>query len=168
MKTIRQIKMVLAILTVALFASMPVVAATVTTSPTVAATNNILATAGGITSIVLSGTTNTVKVQLFDASTNTLTYVIGAYTNYVGNVFTNTVTYTDILGASVTNSYRFLTNVASTVAQSTNTFATLGAFSIPSGETVTVNYDNANPFFRGILVTNSAQVNVTVNYVQWK
>lgn len=167
-KLMKNIKVPVVAMLAFLLAILPVMGASVTYGPTVASTNNVVATSGNITSLVLSGTTNTVLVKLFDASTNTLTYVIGAYTNYTVNVYTNTQTWTDILGASVTNSYKFWTNVPSTVAQSTNNFRILGTFSVPSGETVTINYDAAHPFWRGVTVTNSGQVNITVNYLPWR
>lgn len=146
-------------------ALLPAFGATVTLSPAAAGTNNAVATAGGITRLTFSGTAATVKVALFDAPTNTMTYIIGAYTNYSSFVYTNSATHTDILGNTVTNAYKYLTNVPTAVIQTTNQYRQLGAFSVPSGETVTIQYENPSPFFQGILVTNNGAISVTVDYL---
>lgn len=152
-----------------LLLALPAFGASVTITPSAAATNQVLTVAGSITSIVLSGAgAASVKVQLFDGSNTNLTYVVGAYTNYTASVILVTNTYTSIAGGTVTNIYTVVTNAAATVAQSTNNFRTIGAFSVPTNETVTVSYDAANPFFRGIVATNSQAVSITINYLPWR
>lgn len=136
----------------------------------VASTNSLLsAKAGTIQSISLTATGAVMTVRLIDmpsVPTTNLTYVIGAYTNYTPTAYTNTAAaYTDILGNSVTNTgSKYITNLATTVAASTNNYRTIGVYVVPANETLTINYDNVNPFVFGLGYTNVGGGSITVNY----
>lgn len=168
-KLIKNLKFPVIVMLCWLLALLPAFGASVTYNASAASTNNIVALSGTITSIVLSGAgAASVKVQLFDAPTNTLTYVIGAYTNYTPTVVSQTNVFSTPLDTTVTNIQTIVTNVPATVAQSTNNFRVIGSYTVPTNEVVTINYDTPNSFFRGILVTNSAAVTITVNYLSWR
>lgn len=145
-------------------------AGTVTISPSGAATNSVLsATAGQITSATFTAGGSAATIRLFDAPSTALTYSVGAYTNYTPTVYTNTTAnYTDILGNAVTNSYKYITNIATTVNAATPSFRTIGVYVIPANETVTINYDTVNPFTLGVLATNNAACTITLQYQPWK
>lgn len=164
---IKKLKFPVVALMIALLVALPFsgFTATISRSLTSGVPTNLVSVAGTITRITLSGTAGTVKVQLFDAPAVALTYVIGAYTNYTPTVYTNAVVFTDILGASVTNNHKYITNLATANIQTTNLFRSLGQFSVPAGETITINYDTVNVFNRGILITNNGAIDVTINYL---
>ena len=168
-KLIKNLKLLTVVLMCSLL-TLPAFAASVTLSIGAAsAGTNLVVGAGQITSLVFSGAgAAAVKVQLFDGITNSTTYVIGAYTNYTPTVVSVTNVYSTLLDSTVTNIYTVITNVPATIAQSTNTLRSLGAFSIPTNETVTITYDTANPFFRGITATNNGALTITVNYLNWR
>lgn len=142
--------------------------ASASASWSVAGTNSIIQGPGNITQITLTATGAVMFVKLLDMPTNTLTYVVGAYTNYTPTVYTNTATYTDILGNTVSNSYRYLTNIPTSVAQSTNNYRTIGTFVVPANDTVTIPYVSANPFVFGVGYTNVGGGSVTIQYAPYK
>ncbi len=169
-KLIKKLKApVVTLMCLLMLAIQPGFAASVTYVASAASTNNILASAGAITSVVLNGAGATsVKVSLFDAPTNTLTYVIGAYTNYTPTIYNVTNVYSAPFDTTVTNIATVLSNVPSSVAQATNTYRTVASYSVPTNDTVTITYDTIVPFNRGLLVTNSQAVTITVNYLPYR
>jgi hypothetical protein len=142
--------------------------ASVSISPSAAATNSLLAIPGQITRLTFTAGGTAAAIRLQDAPSTTQTFVIGAYTNYAPSVYTNTATYTDILGNTVSNSYKYITNIATAVIQTTNNYRTVGVYAVPANETVTIAYDTANPFVFGLLATNSVACTITVDYLPWK
>jgi len=144
-------------------------AGSVTISPSAAATNSVVAFPGQITSLTFTAGGSASIIRLIDAPSTALTYTIGAYTNYTPTVYTNTAAnYTDILGNVVTNTYKYITNIATANIQTTNNYRTIGVYTIPANETVTVNYDAINPFVFGVLATNNTACTITLQYQQWK
>jgi hypothetical protein len=142
--------------------------AQVTLSPSAAATNSLLTVPGQITRLTLTAGGSAAAVRIIDAPSTAQTYTIGAYTSYSPAVYTNTATYTDILGNTVSNSYRYITNLATSVSASTNNYRSVGVYAVPANETVTIAYDTANPFMFGLLVTNNVALTITVDYLPWK
>jgi hypothetical protein len=142
--------------------------AVVTSTPPAAQTNSLVTGPGRITQISLTATAGVAfVVSLYDAPGLSLTNYSAQYTNYVPTVYTNVFTYTDILGNTVSNSYYYITNIASVVGSAgyvTNTYRLIGTFAAPANTTVTVPYSTANPFIFGIFATNNVGGSMQLNY----
>jgi hypothetical protein len=135
---------------------------------------NLLVGAGNITQITVSATSNAVAtVFLFDSPSAFLTNMSAKYTNYVPTVYTNMATYTDILGNTVSNTYFYITNLASPQGGSngfTNAYRRIATFVVPASSTIVVPYTTANPFIQGLLFTNDSAgpASISIDYQPWK
>lgn len=171
------LKQIAAGVMIALTLCMSAMAASITYSPSGAATNTVFSgtantnRAGAISQIVIANAspTATVVVRLIDAPATTLTYTNagGAWTNHVRSIISFTNVYTDILGNSVTNIYQTVTNTVSAALAATNSYRTIGTWTVSSNSTVTIPYSTPNVFGLGILATNNGAASITISYLQF-
>lgn len=115
-----------------------------------------------VTQIILAANGTNTTVQLYDAPTNTFSYVVSAYTNYL-SYQTNYITlYTNFFG--VVNSF---TNVAmvdytNSVGQATNNYVLRVAPATAAG--TSTKFDLVNYYFQnGILFTNNSAGTATIS-----
>lgn len=170
MKNISSFKQIVSATLVALMLTWGIAgfSASVTIAPAGPTTNSIVTGPGLITQVSCTATAGVaVAWSLYDAPGLSLTNYTAQYTNYVPTVYTNITTYTDILGNTVSNSYYYITNIATTVGSAgkvTNSYRLIGVFVAPASSTITIPYDTANPFIFGLMASNSAGGTFTVNY----
>jgi hypothetical protein len=127
-----------------------------------------------LSQLILTSTNNATGV-LVDTPTNSLTYVLGAYTNTISyltnsaylatNGGYNQFTYTNYYGVvtsltNATSSSYVLVDVTNTVAQSTNNYPSIAV----ACTTVPTTINNLNvTFYRGVWFTNTGSSTVTVS-----
>lgn len=123
---------------------------------------NILVGAGRISQFVLtsSSTTNN-TLAFYDCPSNTLTYIINAYSNVVLTVGSYTNIYTNYFNVLTTNIYTAQTTSTNSVGPLTNTYNGLLTAQVTANSTLTIGtavatYPNASLyyFFNGVTVTN--------------
>lgn len=142
-------------------------ATTVTYNPTsVGITSVVSSDVGAITSIqFVNNATNVVTVGLFNAPTNVLTYVIGAYTNSVITTGTTITTFTNYYGIVQHSTNSTMTTAAGPVAQTTNNYPKMLTYAIPASTTVNLPLTPGMVFLSGLAATNSAtNIVLTINY----
>src|SRR5678816_4465261 len=130
-------KKYLAVIGLILLSTFNVVADTATYNPTATTAVSVLQRGARIAQITFANAaTNAVTLTFYDAPTNVLTYVVGAYTNRVISTPSTVTTFTNIYGVaqSSTNVTYTLTDTA--VAASTNNFRTVLTQLVPASSTV--------------------------------
>ena len=121
-----------------------------------------------ITGVFLtSPTANTASITIVDTSTNSLTYVNPAYTQYSSYATNLITTYTNFFGTVQSLTNLVLVDVSSSVAQSTNLNTVILTATAATNSMVAF---TPVSFFvsKGIWVTNTGSGNatVTINYQQ--
>jgi len=120
---------------------------------------------GGITQITIANpNTSPLNLRLIDSGTTNIVYTNAAVNGVTRSVVTWTNTYTDPLGATVTNIYTAVTNNAVTIAAATNSLRTINFWTVASNTTFIVTYANPNIFNLGLVITNSAACTISVDY----
>jgi hypothetical protein len=107
-----------------------------------------------------------VTLTFYDAPTNVLTYVVGAYTNNVYSLASTVSTYTNLSGVVNSTTNTMLVSTLTPVTASTNNYRTLLVQTVPASSTVTFTPPISLPVGFGLAVTPSAtNVAVTVTYL---
>lgn len=140
-------------------------AATTVVVTTGASTNSVAQVGQTISDVtVANGSTNALTLTLFDAPTNLLTYVRGAYTNYSQYLTNFSTVFTNTGGILQTNNY---TNALWTYAVSnpnaTNSYKRITTIAVPASSTVVWAPVNGIATTFGILSTNDQAATVTYN-----
>lgn len=133
----------------------------VTYGPSTTAITSLIQRAARINQIVFSNAaTNAVTLTFTDSPTNTLTYVVGAYTNNVYTIGDVTTIFTNRTGALQTNTVNTLTSTLSVQAATTNNYRQPLIQLVPASSTVT--FTPAIGFNVGFgLAASSGSTNVT-------
>lgn len=140
-------------------------AAQISESISGASTNSHLTVGGAVTKITVANSSGaTATLQLFDAPSTSLTYVIAAHTNVSRSVSTITNTVVTRNGATNTWTYDVLSETESITAASTNNYRSLVILTVPNGETFTYTPSSPVVALQGILSTNSTNVDLTIDY----
>ena len=133
--------------------------------------SNMLSSFAGsakITGVFLtSPAANTASITIVDTTTNSLTYVNPAYTQYSSYATNLITTYTNFFGTVQSLTNLVLIDVSSSVAQSTNLNTVILTATAATNSTVA--YTPVSFFAnKGIWVTNTGSGNatVTINYQQ--
>lgn len=147
-----------------------------------AAGNTVVIAAGGMSNLVVSGLSGTLKVTqvslqspanntssviVYDTTTNLIHFATPAYSvasSYATNLIT---TYTNFFGATVLETNLVLVDI--TTAMPTNVWTAPTVFNLSAATNGNVNYTALSSYFyRGIWATNSGSGNatVTVTYQQ--
>ena len=141
-------------------------AATLSTNVAAAGTNNVLASGAAITQVTAANATGSaVTIQIFDAPAALLTYTVGAYTNMTRTVVNVTNSYTSRNGFVISNTNTVLRETAGVQGSTTPSYRSVIILTVPAGETVT--YTPTTPLVasQGLLLTNQAAINLTIDYV---
>jgi hypothetical protein len=141
--------------------------ATVTYNPTSAGISSVVSSRGlALTSVLFANSaTSAVSVAFFDAPTNVLTFVIGAYTNSIVTVGDTVVTFTNILGTVQSQTNQTITTTLTPQAQTTNNYPQMLTYNIPASSTVNLPFSPRLNFSRGLAITNSAtNIVLTIQY----
>jgi hypothetical protein len=161
-------KQLLAIALLAIVFNSPAARAeTATYNPTSAGISSVVSSKSlALTSVIFANSaTSAVTVAFFDAPTNVLTYVIGAYTNSTVSVGTTVVTFTNILGSVQSQTNATITTTLSPQAQTTNNYQKKLLYVIPASSTVNLPLDPRLVFSQGLAITNSAtNIILTLQY----
>ena len=140
---------------------------TVTSTLVSGAVTNLVNGPCKVTQIALSATSTNASAFVVDCSTNTLVYVIPAYTN-ISYYVTNGVQYwTNYWGATTLVTNTALAWVTNSVAQTTNSYPTRAAMSALASTTAKL--DQVSYYFsNGVEVTNTGTGNqsITITYQQ--
>ena len=129
-------------------------------------TNNLKAAAIQLKGLTLAnGTGSAITVALFDAPSTGFTYVAAAYTS-AGYYQTNVVTtYTNIQGATFTNTLSYTVPYTTSVAQTTNNYSTITRITVPANTTTVWAPSTQLNVNDGLLVTNNGTITVTADYL---
>lgn len=103
-------------------------------------------------------------VTLYNSSTATNTYAIGAYSNYVTTVGTTTNIYTNAFGSITTNTYQTVTKTLQSNAASVGNRSAITTIVAPTNATTVFTSSSGTVAGLGISVTNNATVTVTIDY----
>lgn len=141
-------------------------AAIISTNQTGAARTNVMLTVPSqlLQLTCVNAGTQSVTVAFFDVGSTNLTYTNGAYSNYVSSVVTRTDIWTNYYGGTNTNTYSMLTNTWSTTAAATNNYSPFMLYLVPTNTTFVYKPVAAINLGRGLLMTNSDSITVTVEY----
>lgn len=146
-----------------------------TVSLTGAASVNLLSVPGVITYMTVTGTSNTVNLQFYDASGTNIYYTNDAFTYRYWVSASVTNIYTDILGNSETNVYNAYTNTLATNSAATTAYPLVFTLSnVTSNNTATYTPVTPISFWRGLALTNASSGNstggasVTITYIPGK
>jgi len=154
---------------VGLFAltTLTAVADTATYNPTATTAASVLQRGVRINQIVFANAaTNAITITMYDAPTNVLTYVVGAYTNRVITTPSTVTTFTNIYGVVQSSTNVTFTATDTAVAASTNNYRTVLTQLIPASSTVT--FTPPLGLYTGFgLAASTTATNViaTINYV---
>lgn len=120
---------------------------------------------GGITMITIANpNTAPMNIRLIDSGSTNIVYTNNLVNAVTRSVVTWTNTYTDPLGATVTNIYTAVTNNATTIAAGSYSLRTINFWTVPSNSTFTATYANPNIFNLGLVITNAAACTISVDY----
>lgn len=116
--------------------------------------------------IVANATTNTASVYIYDAPATSLLWTNAAYNTRTLTGPTSVVTtYTNVFGAVETWTNSVLSTTTATVAASaTNAWPGLVVLSVPASSTTTYTPSSSVYALRGLLVTNTQTISLTVDY----
>lgn len=160
-------KKYIAVIGVLLLSTFTTVADTATYNPTALTAVSVLQRGARIAQIVFANAaTNAVTLTFYDAPTNVLTYVVGAYTNRVLTTPSTVTTFTNIYGVIQTSTNVTFTLTDTAVAQSTNNYRTILTQLVPASSTVT--YTPPLGLFTGFglaAATTATNVIATINYL---
>ncbi len=132
-------------------------AATAIYNPTATTAASVIQGSAKINQIIFSNAaTNAVTLTFYDAPTNVLTWVAGAYTNNVYSVGTVILPYTNRLGVVTGYTNSTLTSTLTPVAQSTNNYRTALVQLVPASSTVTYTPPNGNFVGYGLAAATTA------------
>lgn len=148
-------------------------AATFTISTNIPANRTIqLIGAGAIINQITVDNTNAAtvaRVYFYGAPGTNTFFTSGIYTNYTFTVGTFTNFYTNFVGTLTTNTWAANVRTTNSVAAATNSYplvwqANLGGFGTNNVSTYTPPVPLPAPL--GLIITNSAAVNITITYDQ--
>lgn len=143
-----------------------VVADTATYNPTATTAVSVLQRGARINQIVFANAaTNAVTLTFYDAPTNVLTYVVGAYTNRVITTPATVTTFTNIYGVVQSSTNTTFTATDTAVAASTNNFRTVLTQLVPASSSITYTPPLGNYVGFGLAAaTTATNVIATINY----
>jgi hypothetical protein len=135
-------------------------------NPTSTAAVSLLQKGARINQILFSNAaTNAITLTFTDAPTNTLTYVVGAYTNSVVSTPSTVTTFTNIYGVVQSSTNTTFTLTPTAVAASTNNYRTVLIQLIPASSTITFTPPiGLNVGFGLAAATTATNVTATVSY----
>lgn len=146
-------------------AVLPVKAVDATTTIATATISSIQQTPIHLTSLeVINNAAATMSVWFYDAPTNVLTQVNGAYTNYSTYTTNIVITTTNYQGVVETSTNLATYTLPLAVAQATNAYRIIKAFTVAAGGTASWNPSGGVYLNYGLASTNT-QTNMTVNYI---
>ena len=149
-------------------AILPVSAVTLSTNVTGPTTNNILAGSIRVNQItVANNTAAALTLLLIDAPSTGFTYTNASYSSLSISGPTNLVTtYTNFFGVVESWTNKVIGYATNTVAASTNNYPYVLNLVVPANTTQIFTPDGVVQFMRGVLVTNSTNANITLDYLR--
>lgn len=108
--------------------------------------------------------TNAITITMYDAPTNVLTYVVGAYTNNVISQQNVVTTFTNYTGIVESQTNLTLVSTLTPVGQSTNSYRTVIVQTVPASSTVTFTPPSGLPVGFGLAAATTA-TNITASII---
>lgn len=159
--TIKKLGVVLAIVGACFTAK----AVDVSTAATAAATNSIFQASGRVQSIIIANdVASALTVKFFDCPTNLLTYVQGAYTNYISYTTNIVAVITLPSGVLQTNTNAGVYTLSQTVSSTTNSYRTVATLNVAASSTLVYYPTNGLLVAFGLCVTNNTNCTITTTY----